>query len=123
MPQDRQPKQLFSQEWNVKPRKGGQRKTCGKVIDDIFLSLGLDKSEWLEDIEREDSSLASYMLCVEECISGGNVGSLKRDLIIKLNWLLIKHLVRMYKYLHGVSDAGTRLLFRSGTHALNEELV
>ena len=28
------------------------------------------------------------------------------------------------KYLHGVSDAGSRLLFkfRSGTHGLNEEL-
>ena len=45
-----------------------QRKTCGKVIDDIFLSLGLDKREWLEDIEREDSSLA-FMPCIEECVS------------------------------------------------------
>ena len=29
-----------------------------------------------------------------------------------------------FKYLHGLSDAGTRLLFkfRSGTHGLNEEL-
>ena len=34
------------------------------MVDDIFLSLGLDKHEWLEDIEREDSSIAS---CVEEC--------------------------------------------------------
>ena len=43
MPQDRYPKQLFSQKWNVKPCRGRQRKTWGKVIDDIFLSLGLDK--------------------------------------------------------------------------------
>ena len=50
------PKQVFSQEWNVKPCRGRQRKTWGKVIDDIFLSLGLDKCERLEDIEREDSS-------------------------------------------------------------------
>ena len=53
------------------------------------------------------------------------VGSLKRDLIIKLNWLCIfgKN-VEFKKYLHGVSYAGTRLLFkfRSGTHGLNEEL-
>ena len=62
------PNQLFSQEWNVKPRRHRQRKTWGKVID-IFLSLGLDKCEWLEDIEREDSSLASFMSRVEECIS------------------------------------------------------
>ena len=54
------PKQLF---------RGRQRKTWGKVIDDIFLSLGLDKCEWLEDIEREDSSLAAFKSCVEECIS------------------------------------------------------
>ena len=32
-----------------------QRKTWGKVIDDIFLSLCLDKCEWLEDTEREDT--------------------------------------------------------------------
>ena len=36
MPQDRYPKQLFSQEWNVKPCRGRQRKSWGKVIDDIF---------------------------------------------------------------------------------------
>ena len=32
--------------------------------------------------------------------------------------------VEFKKYLHGISDAGTRLLFkfRSGTHGLNEEL-
>ena len=32
--------------------------------------------------------------------------------------------VEFKRYLHGVSDAGTRLLFkfRSGTHGLNEEL-
>ena len=39
MPQDRYPKQLFSQEWNVKPRRGRQ---------------------------REDSSLAVFVTCVQE---------------------------------------------------------
>ena len=61
MPQHRYPKQLFNQEWNVKPRRGRQRKTWGKVIDDIFLSLGLDKCEWLEDIERVISRV--YAVC------------------------------------------------------------
>ena len=51
MPQDRYPKQLFSQEWNVKPCRGRQRKTWGTVIDDIFLSLGLDERERLEDVK------------------------------------------------------------------------
>ena len=30
------------------------------MIDDLFVSFGLDKAEWLEDIERGESSLASY---------------------------------------------------------------
>ena len=56
------------------------------------------------------------MVSVEECISERecNEGP--------LSYLCIECLARMY--LHGVSDAGSRLLFkfRSGTHGLNEEL-
>ena len=40
----------FVQEWNVKPRRGRQRKYWCKVVDNLFSSLGLDKAEWLEDI-------------------------------------------------------------------------
>ena len=29
----------------------------------------IDKGGWLEDIERGDSSSASFLACVEECIS------------------------------------------------------
>ena len=32
MSEDRYPKQLFSQEWNIKPRRGGQRQTWGRVV-------------------------------------------------------------------------------------------
>ena len=39
-----------------------------------------------------------------------NVGSLKRDLIIKLMYKTFGKNVEFKKYLHGVSDAGTRLL-------------
>ena len=41
---------------------------------------------------------------------------LQRDLLIKF--------AQFKKYLHGMSDAGTRLLlkFSSGKHSLNEEL-
>ena len=54
----------------------------------------------------------------------GNVSCMTRDLIVKLSYLCIKRLVGFKKYLHGVSDAGSRLIFkfRSGTHGLNEEL-
>ena len=41
MPEDTFPKQLFSQEWDKKTHRGRQRKTRGRVIDDLFVSLGL----------------------------------------------------------------------------------
>ena len=68
------------------------------MIDDIFLSLGLDKCEWMEDIESEDSSLAAYKVKLATYKTFGN----NVDVL-------------------ACSDAGTRLLFkfRSG---LNEEL-
>ena len=39
------------------------------MIDDLFVSLALDKAEWLEDIERGESSLGSYLACIDECVS------------------------------------------------------
>ena len=38
-------------------------------MDDLFKSLDIDKSEWLEDIKHGNSSSASFMACVKECIS------------------------------------------------------
>ena len=57
-------------------------------MDDLFKSLDIDKSEWLEDIKHGDSSSASFMACVEVCMSvlvKEKVGNLKRDLTPKLN--------------------------------------
>ena len=39
------------------------------MVDNLFKSLDIDKSEWLEDIKHRDSPSASFMACVEECIS------------------------------------------------------
>ena len=39
------------------------------MVDDLFKSLGINKGEWLKDIERGDSSSASFSACVEEYIS------------------------------------------------------
>ena len=39
------------------------------MVDDLFKSLDIDKGEWLEDIKHGDSSSASILACVEECIS------------------------------------------------------
>ena len=40
-----------------------------RMVDDLFKSLGIDKGEWLEDIERGDSSSALFLACVEDGIS------------------------------------------------------
>ena len=69
LPEDRYPKQLFNQELNIKPCRGRQSKVWSRMVDDLFKSLDIDKGEWLEDIERGDSSSASFLACVEECIS------------------------------------------------------
>ena len=43
----RYPKQIFLEEWNIKPRPGRQHKVWKRVVDDIFESLELDKREWV----------------------------------------------------------------------------
>ena len=67
------------------------------------------------------------MACVDECISERECRKFEEGLDNKVNLAMYKKFgkrVEFKKYLHGVSDAGTRLLFkfRSGTHGLNEEL-
>ena len=127
MPGSKYAKELFSQEWNVKPRKGRQRKMWGKVVEDIFTSLDINKCEWLEDIRKEESSVASFMACVEESIKERDNEEFEKGLASKIKLAMYKMFgknIEYKDYLHGVSDAGTRLLFkfRSETHGLNEEL-
>ena len=57
MPLSRYPKQLFQEEWNIKPRPGRQRKVWKRVVDDIFESLELDKGEWVESISEGETSI------------------------------------------------------------------
>ena len=102
--------------------RGRQRKTWGKVIDDIFLSLGLDKCESLEDTERKDSSLATFMSCVEECISERECRKFEEGLNNKVMYKTFDRNVEFKSTWQSTHDAGTRLLFkfRSGKHGLNE---
>ena len=96
-------------------------------MDDLFKSLDIDKSEWLDDIKHGDSSSASFMASVEECISERESRKFEEGLNTKVKLGMYKRFgksVEFKKYLHGICDAGSRLLFkfRSGTHGLNEEL-
>ena len=53
LPEDRYPKQLFNQEWNIKPRRGRQRKVWSRMVDDLFKSLDIDKGKWLRILSME----------------------------------------------------------------------
>ena len=52
------------------------------------MSLGLDKAEWLEDIERGESS---FLACIDECISERECRTFEEGLE---NWLCKKSLGR-----------------------------
>ena len=62
------------------------------------------------------------MSCVEECISERECRKFEEGLVKLATYKTFGKNVEFKKYLHGVSDAGTRLSFKSGTHGLNEEL-
>ena len=127
MPEHRYSRKLFVQEWNVKPRRGRQRKFWCKVVDNLFSSLGLDKAEWLEDIRKGSCSLKSFLGVAVEGIDKRESSKFEEGLNSKVKLSLYRtfgKIVEFKKYLRDVGDAGTRLLFkfRSGTHGLNEEL-
>ena len=66
MSEGRYPKKLFSQDWNIKPHRGRQRKVWSRII---FVSLELDKAEWLKDILDGSSSLKVFLALAGESIS------------------------------------------------------
>ena len=91
----------------------------------MFSSLGFDKAEWLEDIRKGSCSLKSFLGVAGEGIDERESSKFEEGLNSKVSlYRTFGKVVELKKYLRGVSDAGTRLLFkfRSGTHGLNEEL-
>ena len=75
------------------------------MVDDLFKSLYIDKGEWLEDIERRDSSAASFLACVEEYISKRESRRFEEGLNTKIKLDIYKRFgksVEFKKYLHGV---------------------
>ena len=123
MPLSRYPKQLFQEEWNIKPRPGRQRKVWKRVVDDIFESLELDKGEWVESISKGETSIKEFLALVDESIKESNRCQFLKGLNNKTKLTIYKTFggeVKFKRYLNGVGDAGTRLLFklRSGFKAL-----
>ena len=59
----------------------GKGKCGGRLVDDLFKSLDLDKGELPEGIE---SSSASFLAVYWNVLVKDKVGGLKRDIILKL---------------------------------------
>ena len=78
----------------------------------------------MEDIKRGESSLAAFLACIEESISEREGRQFEKGLNRLDMYKRFGKEVEFKRYLHGVGDAATRLLFkfRSGTHGWNEEL-
>ena len=70
------PRRVLSQDWDAKPHRGRQRKVWSRLVDNLFGSLDLDKAEWLDEIEKGDSSLKAFLAMVEESIAIGESRSL-----------------------------------------------
>ena len=110
-------KEVFEKEWNKCEITGRKRKQWKKCVFDI-----------ISDMDLTFSSLGS-----KEAVSSIN-NAFKIFVISSLQSGMCKNKLRVCreltedfkckKYLHGVSDMGSKLLFRfrSGTHGLNEEL-
>ena len=67
----------------------------------------------MEDIQKGNSSSKSFLACVDECVSERESKAFWKGLDIKTKLHMYKRFVRQSefkKYLHGLCDAGTRLL-------------
>ena len=112
-------RKLFVQEWNVKPRRGRQRKYWCKVVDHLFSSLGLDKAEWLEDIRKGSCSLNSFLgVAGEERESGKFDEGLNSKVKLSL-YRTFGKIVEFKKYLRGVGDAGQDYCLNSGKERMD----
>ena len=114
-------KAAYDQEWKVKPCRGRQRKPWKKYVGELFKE---EQGESLDDIKKGQCPSNPN---VNECASTRESNEYVEGLNSKVKLQLYKTFgkeVEFMRYLHGISDARTRLLFkfRSGTHGLNEEL-
>ena len=67
MPVRRYPRQLFNQEWKVKPRKAKQRKPWKKHVGELFEALGLHGAGLLDDIKRGKCLSSLFSECEWMC--------------------------------------------------------
>ena len=90
--------------------------------------MKLDKANWLKDILDGSSSLNEFQASMGKSISERESKRFVEGLNAKVKLSLNKTFgigIEFKKYLHGVVDTGSRLLFkfRSGTHGPNQSFL
>ena len=82
------------------------------------------KAEWLHDIQNGDCTMKGFLSIVGDSTNEREIRKFEEGLNSKVLYKTFNKVVEFKKYLHGKSDAGSRLMCkcRSGTHGLNEEL-
>ena len=81
------------------------------MIGDLSVSVGLDKAEWLEDIEGGESSLAYFLACIDSVLACRKFEEGLDNVVKVAIYKMFGKRVKFKKYLHAVCDVGTRLLF------------
>ena len=111
-------RQIFDKEWGKCKLRGRRRKQWKKCVMDIISDMkltvsSLDSKEALTNIDKVYMDYVTSNLHASMCEK--NKLRVYREL---------KEVFKCQKYLYGVPDMGSKLLFRfrSGTHGLNEEL-
>ena len=111
-------RQVFDKEWGKCKLRGRRRKQWKKCVMDIISDMrltvsSLDSKEALTNIDKVYMDYVTSNLHASMCEK--NKLRVYREL---------KEVFECKKYLYGVPDMGSKLLFRfrSGTHGLNEEL-
>ena len=90
-------------------------------MDDLFKSLDIDKGEWLEDIERGKSSLASILACIASflaCISERESKRFEEELNTKVKLYIYKRFGKSAGHRNGGSSAGVASLSGEGLCSL-----
>ena len=93
-----------------------------KYVGELFEGLKLDEGEILQ---KRQCPTSLFLSNINEYVTTRESNEYVDGLSSKLKLELYKTFgkeVEFKRYLHGISDAGTRLLFKfgSGTHGLNE---
>ena len=93
----------------MKPHRGRQRKPWNKYVGE---GLGLDQGDVLDDIKKGQCQSNLFLANVKECARTRESNEYVEGLNSKDKLELYKTFgkeVEFKRYLHGISDAGTRL--------------